>query len=210
MHKGKQAVSNANDEALQGRVREIFTQSASIKTAVAAGDAPVQLAEMAKACAAAIANGGKVMLCGNGGSAADAQHIAAEFLGRLRADRDRDGLPALTLIQDTSTLSACANDYGFAHIFSRTLRALGRKGDVLIGITTSGNSENILEALKTAREIGIATLGFLGGTGGHAASLCDITFIPPKTSDTGRIQESHITAGHALVELTEDILKLSS
>lgn len=197
---------DTTDEALVARAKEIFEQSAAVKIAVAAGNGPVHLAEMARIAASSIKSGGKVIFCGNGGSAADAQHIAAELLVRLRADRERDGLPALTLAQDTSTLTACANDYGFNHIFERPLRALGRKGDVLVGISTSGNSENVIQAMLAAREMGISVLGFLGGNGGRALALCDVCFIPPATADTGRIQETHITAGHALVELIEDAL----
>jgi len=199
-----------SSDLLEARVRAIFNESAAVKTAVAASAAPARLAEMARVCAASLNQGGKIMFCGNGGSAADAQHIAAELLVRLRSDRDRDGLAAMTLAQDTSTLTACANDYGFNHIFERSLRAVGRKGDVLVGISTSGNSENVIQAMLAAREMGISVLGFLGGTGGKALALCDVCFIPPGTTDTGRIQESHITAGHALVELTEDVLGLGA
>lgn len=199
-------MTDISDQALTQRARDIFNQSATVKTAVAASQGPEHLAHMARIVAASIKNGGKVMLCGNGGSAADAQHIAAELLVRLRSDRDRDALSAMTLAQDTSTLTACANDYGFNHIFERPLRAMGRKGDVLIGISTSGNSQNVVHAMLAAREMGISVLGFLGGEGGKALALCDVCFIPPATTDTGRIQESHITAGHALVELIEDAL----
>jgi D-sedoheptulose 7-phosphate isomerase len=201
-------VNDTTDEALAARAKEIFEQSAAVKSAVAASNGPVHLAEMARIAAASIQSGGKVIFCGNGGSAADAQHIAAELLVRLRSDRERDGLSALTLAQDTSTLTACANDYGFNHIYERPLRALGRKGDVLVGISTSGNSENVIQAMLAAREMGISVLGFLGGQGGRALALCDVCFIPPATTDTGRIQEAHITAGHALVELIEDALKV--
>ena len=195
------------DDAFTARAKAIFQDSATVKTAIAEdADLCARLGEMARTAAATINAGGKVMLCGNGGSAADAQHIAAELLVRLRADRDRDALPALTLAQDTSTLTACSNDYGYAHIFERPLRALGRKGDVLVGITTSGNSENVIKAMEAARELGITVFGFLGGDGGKALNLCDASFIPPGTTDTGRIQEAHITAGHALVELIEDAL----
>ncbi|MFC1673621.1 SIS domain-containing protein [Pseudomonadota bacterium] len=203
-------MTNDSNNALQARAQQIFQESAATKRAIADhDDLLANLVEMARIAAASINQGGKVMLCGNGGSAADAQHIAAELLVRLRADRDRDALPALTLAQDTSTLTACSNDYGFAHIFERPLRAMGRKGDVLIGITTSGNSENVVQAMLAAREMGIAVLGLLGGNGGKALGLCDVSFIPPGTTDTGRIQEAHITAGHTLVELIEDVLDAS-
>jgi len=202
-------VSTDLSQQMIDRARAVFAESAHLKSQIAASDAPEILVRMAKIAATSIQNGGKVMLCGNGGSAADAQHIAAELLVRLRSDRDRNALPAMTLAQDTSTLTACANDYGFNHIFERPLCALGRTGDVLIAITTSGNSANIVQAMLAAQEKGIHVLGLLGGTGpkagGKAIALCDEAFVVPAT-DTGRIQESHITAGHILVELIEDAL----
>lgn len=200
-------MTDTTQDALEARAKAIFEDSAAVKQAVAAGDAPTRLADMARACADSIRAGGKVMFCGNGGSAADAQHIAAELVVRLRADRDRGALPALTLAQDSSTLTACANDYGFDHIFARTLEALGRKGDVLVGITTSGNSANVIHAMEAARAMGVTVFGFLGGDGGQALPLCEQAFIPDGATDTGRIQEAHITAGHALVELIEDAVR---
>jgi len=163
------------------------------------------LVEIGKICGQAIENGNKILLCGNGGSAADAQHLAAELLIRLRPDVTRQTLPAIALAMDSSTLTACGNDLGFDVIFERMVEALGRKGDVLIGITTSGKSPNVLKALTKAKEMGITTVGFLGGTGGPALSLCDYSFIAP-TPITGRIQELHITAGHIVMELVEDHL----
>lgn len=198
-------MTDAPSQTLQNRAQAVFEESAAVKTQIAAGDAPQVLARMAKIAGEAIRSGGKVMFCGNGGSAADAQHIAAEMLVRLRSDRDRGSLPALTLAQDTSTLTACANDYGYDFIFERTLRGLGKSGDVLIGITTSGHSPNVLKAMEAAKDLGISVFGFLGGDGGKAAPLCDEVFIVP-AKDTGRIQEAHITAGHVLVELVEDVL----
>lgn len=152
-----------------------------------------------------IQNGGKMMLCGNGGSAADAQHLAAEMLVRLRPMNNREGVPAITLAQDTSTITACGNDFGYEILYERVLRSLGKKGDCLIGITTSGNSKNVILAMKAAKELGIEVFGFLGCGGGEALKYCDEAFIVP-SNDTGRIQESHITAGHALMEYVEDCL----
>jgi D-sedoheptulose 7-phosphate isomerase len=163
------------------------------------------LVEIGKICGQAIENGNKILLCGNGGSAADAQHLAAELLIRLRPDVTRQTLPAIALAMDTSTLTACGNDLGFEVIFERMVEALGNKGDVLIGITTSGKSPNVLKALTKAKELGIVTVGFLGGNGGPALPLCDFSFIAP-TTVTGRIQELHITAGHIVMELVEDYL----
>ena len=163
------------------------------------------LVEIGKICGGAIESGNKILLCGNGGSAADAQHLAAELLIRLRPDVTRQTLPAIALAMDTSTLTACGNDLGFEVIFERMVEALGNRGDVLIGITTSGKSPNVLKALTKAKELGIVTVGFLGGSGGPALPLCDYSFIAP-TSITGRIQELHITAGHIVMELVEDYI----
>ncbi|MBF0246851.1 MAG: SIS domain-containing protein [Alphaproteobacteria bacterium] len=187
------------------RAKAVFEESAALKSQLANGDAPAILAKMAGIAADSIRGGGKVMLCGNGGSAADAQHIAAEMVVRLRGDRDRDALPALSLALDMSSVTACANDYGYAHLFDRPLQAIGRKGDILIGLSTSGNSQNVTAAMLTAREMGVTVFGFLGGKGGKAMSLCHECFLVP-SKDPGRVQESHITAGHILVELIEDAL----
>ena len=150
-----------------------------------------------------IVKGGKLLICGNGGSAADAQHLAAELLVRLRPAYNRSSIPALSLCQDVSTITASGNDFGFDHLFERNLRGLGNKGDVLLGITTSGNSENINLAFKAAKDMGITSLGFLGSGGGSALNLCDEFFLVP-SNQTGRIQEIHITIGHALMEYVED------
>ena len=160
---------------------------------------------MAEVVAQSIANGGKVLLCGNGGSAGDAQHLAGEFLVRLRASLNRVALPALSLITDSSTLTACANDYGYDQIFARPLAALGQRGDVLLAITTSGNSANILAALDVAGDRGLTRLGFLGGGGGAALAKCDQAVVVP-SGDTNRTQESHIMLGHILVQCVEELL----
>ena len=163
------------------------------------------LVQIGKICGQSIENGNKILLCGNGGSAADAQHLAAELLIRLRPEITRQTLPAIALAMDSSTLTACGNDLGFEVIFERMVEALGNKGDVLIGITTSGKSPNVLKALAKAKELGITTVGLLGGTGGPALELCDYSFMAP-TKVTGRIQELHITAGHIIMELVENHL----
>jgi D-sedoheptulose 7-phosphate isomerase len=163
------------------------------------------LVQIGQICGQAIETGNKILLCGNGGSAADAQHLAAELLIRLRPEVTRQTFPAIALAMDSSTLTACGNDLGFEVIFERMVEALGNKGDVLIGITTSGKSPNVLKALTKAKELGITTVGLLGGTGGPASELCDYSFIAP-TKVTGRIQELHITAGHIIMELVEDHL----
>jgi len=152
-----------------------------------------------------IQNGGKIILCGNGGSAADAQHLAAEMLIRLRPMNNREGVAAIALAQDTSTITACGNDFGYDVIYERLVKTLGKKGDCLIGITTSGNSKNIKLAMKSAKKIGIKVFGFLGCGGGEVLKYCDEAFVVP-SDNTGRIQEAHITAGHALMEYIEDQL----
>jgi len=155
-----------------------------------------------------ILNKGKIMLCGNGGSASDAQHLAAEMLIRLRPKYNREGVPAIALAQDTSTITACGNDFGYERLYERTLRALGREKDSLIALTTSGNSKNVILAMKAAKELNIKVFGFLGCGGGEALKYCDEAFVVP-SNDTGRIQEAHITAGHALMEYIEDKLLVS-
>ena len=144
-------------------------------------------------------------MCGNGGSAADAQHLAAELLVRLRPHVNREGIPALALATDTSSLTACCNDYGFEVYYERMTCALGRPGDVLIGISTSGKSPNVVRPLRAAREKGMVTIGLLGGDGGPALAECDLALVVPSTV-TGRIQETHIAVGHVLIEPVEDLL----
>ena len=145
---------------------------------------------------------GKIFFCGNGGSAADAQHLAAELLIRLRPKVNRYPLPALSLSMDSSTLTACGNDYSFSKIFSRPFQALANKNDVLIAISTSGNSKNILEVLKIAKKNKILTIGFLGFNGGKAKKYCDIPIIV-KNNSVARIQEAHIFLGHYILEEVE-------
>ena len=152
-----------------------------------------------------ISKGGKIMLCGNSGSAADAQHLAAEFLVRLRPKINRNPLPAIALAQDTSTITACGNDFGFEKLFERNLLAIGKQGDVLICISTSGNSENIKLAAKASNKNGIYCFGFLGNDGGVIKSFCDDCIIIP-SNNTARIQEAHITIGHAVMEYVESEL----
>ena len=152
-----------------------------------------------------IKSGGKVMLCGNGGSAADAQHLAAEFLVRLRPNVNRKPIPAITLAQDTSTITACGNDYSFENQFARCLEALGNKKDVLIIISTSGNSKNIINVLKKAKKLNIFSIGFLGFFGGKAKKNCDLPLIV-KSTNTARTQEAHIFLGHHIMESVEDLL----
>ncbi|HSG67341.1 MAG TPA: D-sedoheptulose 7-phosphate isomerase [Bacteroidales bacterium] len=145
--------------------------------------------------------GNKILLFGNGGSAGDAQHIAAELTGRYKTERR--GLPAIALTTDTSALTAIGNDYGYDRIFDRQVEALGREGDLLIGISTSGNSRNVLRALAFGKDNGMNTIGFSGKGGGDMRPLCDINLIIP-SDDTARIQEMHIMIGHILCGMVDN------
>jgi D-sedoheptulose 7-phosphate isomerase len=153
--------------------------------------------------ARSMAAGGVLLVCGNGGSAADAQHIAAELTGRFF--RDRKPLPALALHGNTSSLTAIGNDYGYDEVFAREVGAHGRTGDVLLAISTSGNSRNIVRAIEAAREKRMAVIGLTGESGGKMRDLCDVCLCVPSTS-TPRIQECHILIGHTICELLEQIL----
>lgn len=148
--------------------------------------------------------GGKLLICGNGGSAADAQHLAAEFLIRLRPNVNRNPIPAMSLSMDTSTLTACGNDYKFEDIFSRPFEALSNKNDLLLVISTSGNSSNIIKVLNNAKKKRITTLAFLGNKGGKAKKLCDYKIIVG-SSNTAIIQEAHIFIGHFVFENVENL-----
>lgn len=161
------------------------------------------LEEMGEKISASMLSGGKLFLCGNGGSAADAQHLAAELLVRLRPNVDRIPLPAVSLALDTSTITACANDYSFDDLFSRNLMALARPGDCLLVISTSGKSLNILNALQQARNMNVAAYSFLGGSGGGCLQESDLAYVVP-SNNTASIQEAHIVAGHALMQFIEE------
>ncbi len=189
----------------KSHIMKLFEDSISLKQRIISDETYVVLADIADMIVESIRNGGRLYLCGNGGSAADAQHLAAELLIRLRSAVNRDSIPALTLATDMSSVTACGNDFGFDDIFARPLAGLGRSGDVLLGITTSGKSPNVLRAFEKARELNIKTVGFLGGSGIPAVDLCDLAFVVPATN-TARIQEAHVTAGHALMECIEDQL----
>jgi D-sedoheptulose 7-phosphate isomerase len=143
---------------------------------------------------------GKLLIFGNGGSAADSQHIAAEFVGRFRLDRE--ALPALALTTNTSTLTALSNDYGYDITFKRQIESLGNKGDVALAISTSGNAKNVVEAIKRAKQKGLITIGLTGRDGGMLKPLCDITIVVT-SNETARIQESHILVGHIIAEIVE-------
>jgi D-sedoheptulose 7-phosphate isomerase len=163
------------------------------------------LVELADIFSGVIGSGGKVLICGNGGSAADSSHMAAEMIVRLTSLRNRQSLPAIALSTDMSILTAASNDFGFDKIFARQIEGLGKKGDVLLMISTSGNSPNLLEAYKVAREIGILTAALLGNDGGKLAPMVDKAIIVPHKS-VQRIQEEQIFLIHLLVELIESVL----
>jgi D-sedoheptulose 7-phosphate isomerase len=159
------------------------------------------LENAAAICISALKNGNKILLAGNGGSAADAQHIAGELVNRFGFERP--GLAAIAISTDTSVLTSISNDYGFEKVFARQVEAIGRKGDVIIVLSTSGNSANIMSALTEAKKIGITAIGFTGKTGGKMAGVCDVILKIP-SEDTPRIQESHILLGHIICSLIEN------
>ncbi len=162
-----------------------------------------QIEKASKIAISTLQNGNKILLCGNGGSAADAQHIAAELTGRYKTERR--GLAGIALTTDTSALTAIANDYGYDRVFDRQIEAIGREGDLVIGISTSGNSANIISAFKVARELGCKTIGLSGRDGGEMSAFCDLNLVVP-SNDTPRIQEMHILIGHTLCQAIDDIL----
>jgi D-sedoheptulose 7-phosphate isomerase len=198
---GRGGVDNTSDQRF---VAEWLAQSLAATSAFAADtDAAAMLLAMAEAISAALRQGGKLLVAGNGGSAADAQHIAAEFASRM--NYDRAPLAALALTTDSSALTAIGNDYGFVHVFERQVQALGRPGDVLLGLSTSGRSPNVVRALQVARERGLATLGFAGAQGGPLAEWCDLLLRAP-SDVTPIIQQIHIIAAHIVCSLVERTL----
>ncbi len=188
---------------MQHTIKDIIQKSISVKQEVLQNEILLHTIEQ---CVNVIhkcfQHDGKVLFCGNGGSAADAQHLAAEFSGRFYSDREP--LFAEALHVNTSYLTAVANDYSYDEVYSRLVKAKARKGDVLIALSTSGNSSNIIKALETARDRGSITIGFTGQTGGKMKSLCNYLINVPST-DTPRIQESHIMIGHIICQLVEEL-----
>ena len=185
-------------------VIDIITASIAVKNALIQTSA-TDIAECGKAIAESCMAGNKILFCGNGGSAADAQHIAAELVIRFRSSVNRAAIPAMALTVDPSVMTAGGNDIGFDNIFAREVEAFGHHGDVLVGISTSGNSENIIRAFIAAREKGMITVGLLGCGGGKMKELCDYSVIVP-SDVTARIQESHIMIGHIWCEIIEETL----
>ncbi|MFH0894336.1 MAG: D-sedoheptulose 7-phosphate isomerase [Bacteroidota bacterium] len=186
------------------KIIDAIKNSISVKEKILSDEILLKAVEQAAAAITqCFQKGGKVLFCGNGGSAADAQHLAAEFSGRFYYDRDP--LPAEALHVNTSYLTAVANDYSFDEVYARLVKAKGAKGDVLVGISTSGNSENVIRAMKTAKDKGMIVIALTGETGGKMKSDCDFLINIPST-DTPRIQECHITIGHAICEEVEKAL----
>ncbi len=187
---------------MKEKIKQIITASIAVKQQLLSDEIIQQsLADAIAVITIAFKNGNKVLFCGNGGSAADAQHLAAEFSGRFY--KDRKALPAEALHCNTSYLTAVANDYSYDVIYSRMVEGIGTKGDVLIGLSTSGNSGNIIKAFEVAKNMGITTIGFTGASGGKMKELSDFIFNVP-SKDTPRIQESHIMLGHIICELVEE------
>lgn len=186
---------------MQQKIKSIIQASIGVKQQILADDALLSRIETVTSLVAeAFRNGNKVLFCGNGGSAADAQHLAAEFSGRFYTDRNP--LPSEALHCNTSYLTAVGNDYGFDVVYSRIVKGMGRPGDILVGLTTSGNSVNIIKAVEQARESGMISVCLTGESGGKLKNMCDHLINVPST-DTPRIQESHITIGHIICELVE-------
>jgi D-sedoheptulose 7-phosphate isomerase len=185
-------------------LNQIITESLDVRKALLSNQELLdQIVRACDTCTEAFRNGNKILLCGNGGSAADAQHISAELTGRFL--KDRPALYAEALHVNTSALTAIANDYGYEHIFARQVEAMGRKGDILIGLTTSGKSPNVIRAMESAQQQGMITIGMTGALVGQLDSCSDILLSMP-SSDTARIQELHLLIGHILCGFIEQEL----
>lgn len=186
---------------MREEIKKIINSSIDVKRQVLQNEAMLAKIEQVVAIMAdAFGSGKKVLFCGNGGSAADAQHLAAEFSGRFY--KDRKALPSEALHCNTSYLTAVGNDYGYDVVYSRLLEGIGSAGDVLVGLSTSGNSRNIIKAFETAKELGITSVGFTGAGGGQLKTVSDFLFDIP-SNDTPRIQECHIMVGHIICQLVE-------
>lgn len=187
--------------------RAQIEESIKLKEKIKSDEFLEKIVEVSDVLSDCIKNGGKILLCGNGGSAADAQHIAGELVVRLTSDSQRKALPAIALTTNPSVITASANDFGFESVFSRQIEALGKEKDILILLSTSGNSPNLLKATETAKSLKIKTIALLGKGGGKLMDLTDYSLVVP-SDDTQRIQEVHITIGHILVLSIEKKLTL--
>jgi D-sedoheptulose 7-phosphate isomerase len=191
-----------NEEEKKSLARTQIAKGIELKEKIKSEEFLEKIVRLADEFTDCIKSGGKILLCGNGGSAADCQHIAGELVVRLNSDSQREALPAIALTVNPSVVTAAANDFGFERIFSRQVEALGKSGDCLLCISTSGNSDNLVFACKSARKKGLKTFALLGKGGGKIKDLVDFPLIVP-SKDTQRIQEVHITIGHILVLLIE-------
>ena len=194
------ATARAASSTMQTAIRELFDASVRAKQVFLEENAAA-LERAIELVATALASGRKLLLFGNGGSAADAQHIAAEFVGRFL--QERPALPAIALTTDTSALTSIANDYGYDDVFARQVRALGVSGDVALAISTSGRSPNVLRAVEACRELGLTTIGLTGGDGGPLAGAVDLALCVSASRLSARIQETHILVGHVICELVD-------
>lgn len=187
---------------MRDKIQDILLESIQVKEEILRSGIG-KIKEIADLLIECLKKGGKVILFGNGGSAADAQHIAAELIGRFK--KDRSALAALSLTTNTSVLTSLANDYGYEVIFAKQIEALGQKNDIIIAISTSGKAKNVSLGIKQAKKIGLKTVALTGGDGGELAKLADVSFLVPSMV-TARIQEAHITIGHIICELVEQTL----
>ncbi len=187
---------------MRNKIIQDIQENISVKEQLVKSSVPL-IEKAVGAVHQALKNGNKILFFGNGGSASDSQHLAAEFVGRY--EKERRGLPAIALTTDTSILTAVANDYGYDRVFERQIEALGFKGDVAFGISSSGNSKNVLLGIKKAREKGLYTIGLSGRDGGELKSLVDLSFVVP-SQKTARIQEAHIMIGHIICERVDELL----
>lgn len=185
-------------------IAESLTESSEVKLAILS-ECSDDILEAAAMVSSSVGQGNKILLCGNGGSAADCQHIAAEFMIRLSHKLQRPAIPAIALTTDTSNLTAGGNDIGFENVFARLIEGLGREGDILLAISTSGNSPNIIRAAETARAKNMQVIAFLGGNGGKLRDISDLPLVIP-SNNTQRIQEGHITVAHIICEIVEEEL----
>ncbi len=193
------------DNKMEGHVRAAMQFSARLKQQVAETQS-AEIVSMARVIARSFEAGGKLLICGNGGSASDAQHLATELTIRYRSSVPREALPAIALSADTSALTAGANDLGYDQVFARLVEAYGRKGDVILGISTSGNSMSVYNALQQGRSFGLHTLALLGGDGGAIRKVSDLSVVVPYSEAADRVQECHIAAGHIIIDCIERIM----
>ena len=194
------SIKHWRDDLNMDRIKEFLYESAEVKKAVAETLAD-KILEAINLARTSFQNGGKMLLMGNGGSAGDAQHIAAEFIGRYK--KERRPVAAIALTVDSSILTCVGNDYGYDSVFSRQVEGLAKKEDVVIAISTSGNSENVIQGVEKAREIGAKTIGLLGKQGGKLKDKVDLAIVVP-SNNTARIQEAHITIGHIICEILDE------